>query len=892
MIGRTLLHYQILEDLGGGGMGTVYAAFDSRLGRRVALKVLPPEVVGDAERERRFEREARAVAALNHPNIVTLYSVEKAEGLHFITMEVVEGTTLAEVNRPTGVSLESFLALAIPLADALSAAHEHGITHRDLKPTNIMVSREGRVKVLDFGLAKIQGPVTDSPSSELPTRSMTEEGRILGTVKYMSPEQAEGKPVDHRTDVFSLGIVFYEMLTGRHPFPGDSSAATLSAILKDTPQSVTELNSDVPRDLGRVVKRCLSKDRSRRYQSCLDLRNELQEIQEELGASSGAALGASALPHGPRGNGLSFRTIASLAGALLVVTALLLVAIGRREPAKREVTRFRVGPPEGGTFGASPAEPQPTLSPDGRQLVYIASAGDFKNHLWVRALDSVSARPLPGTQSADLPFWSPDGKRIGFFAEGKLKKVDLSGGPPDILAEGGGGGSWSREGVILFGRPDGLSRVSSEGGEATRVTTLDATRRELAHHCPQFLPDGRRFLYLVNAEEPENRGVYAGSLDSSETKRVLNETSDAVYAPPGYLFFVRKNTLFVRAFDPSLLQPVGNPVIVADRVMPGPIMSYAPFSASADVLAYRQGGWSFTTQLAWLDRKGRELGTVGDPGVNEGPSLSADERRLAFSRFDQETSMDVWTIDLARSTTERLTADPGFEFHAIFSPDGEQVAFNSTRMGRWDLFRKTWNGPRDAQFSLPSPPSANAFPDDWSSDGRFLIVAASGDLWIVPVAGDEKPYRFLRTQFVESQPRLSPNGRWLAYTSDESGEPEVYVQEFRESGRRWRVSTRGGLDPRWRHDGRELFYLEPGEPTGASHVAEPTLTAVGVGSGSNFEAGPPQALFRVRVPDVWMRISKTYAVASRRERFLFDKVVAVEPSLITVVLNWKEALFP
>ena len=465
-------------------------------------------------------------------------------------------TTLAEVNRPTGLPLESFLALAIPLADALSAAHEHGITHRDLKPTNIMVNREGRVKVLDFGLAKVQGLVTDSPLSEFPTRSMTEEGRILGTVKYMSPEQAEGKPVDHRTDVFSLGIVFYEMLTGRHPFPGDSAAATLSAILKDTPQSVAELNSDVPRDLGRVVKRCLSKDRWRRYQSCLDLRNELQEIQEELGASSGAALAAPALPR-LRGNGMSFRTIASLAGALLVVTALLLVVIARREPVKREVTRFRVGPPEGGTFGAAPTDPQPTLSPDGRQLVFIASAGDFKNHLWVRALDSVSARPLPGTQSAESPFWSPDGKHIAFFAEGKLKRVDLSGGPPDILAEGAGGGSWSREGVILFGRPDGLSRVSSEGGAATRVTTLDGTRRELAHYCPQFLPDGRGFLYLVNAEEPENRGVYAGSLDSSETKRVLNETSDAVYAPPGYLFFVRKNTLFVRAFDPSLLQRSG-----------------------------------------------------------------------------------------------------------------------------------------------------------------------------------------------------------------------------------------------------------------------------------------------------------------------------------------------
>ena len=889
MIGGTLLHYKILETLGRGGMGEVYAALDSRLNRRVALKVLPHEVADDAERRARFQQEARAVATLNHPNIVTIHSVEQSEGTHFITMELVEGQTLADVIPAGGLPLEVFFRLAIPLADALSAAHERGITHRDLKPTNIMVSRDGRVKVLDFGLAKVRYLAEASDGSELPTASMTEAGRIVGTVSYLSPEQAEGTKVDHRTDVFSLGIVFYQMLTGRHPFAAATPAATVSAILKDTPPSVTELKADVPNEVSRVVRRCLSKEPGRRYQSSLDLRNDLEEIREERLASPGGASTPALSPPRPSGSGVSWKSVTIVAAILGAAVLVGVLAQLRRAPAKREVTRFTVAPPEGEKFGTTPGAPMPAVSPDGRHVVFVASAGDVGSQLWVRALDSVSARILPETRAATYPFWSPDGMHIGFFADGKLKKSDLSGGPPQPLGEGGGGGSWSRDGVILFGGLDGLYRVSPQGGTAARVTALDAARGELSHQFPCFLPDGRRFLYLVNAEEPENRGLYAGSLDSNEKRLILRDSASVVYAPPGYLFFVRENSLLAQAFDPTQLELAGDPVTVADRVMPGPTSRYAPFSVSPDVLAYRQGGWSFTTQLTWMGRTGREQGTLGAAGVNEGPSLSADEKRLTVSRFEPATNMDLWTIDLSRNLAERLTADPGFEFHAVWSPDAEQVAFNSSRKGRFGIYRKPASGIGADQL-LFGPPS-NAVPHDWTPDGRSVLAELSGDIWVVPVSGDQ-PFPLLQTRFNESQPRVSPDGRWVAYTSDETGAPEVYVQEFRKAGKRWRISTHGGLDPRWRGDGREIFYLEPGPPSAASHVAEPMLIAVGVRSGPTFEPGPPQSLFRVRVPDVWMRLTKTYAVASQGQRFLFDKVVVVEPSLITVVLNWKDALFP
>jgi Tol biopolymer transport system component len=894
--GTRLGPYEILSALGAGGMGEVYVAFDSRLSRRVALKILPPEVAESAEREKRFEKEARAVAALNHPNIVTVHSVEKSEGIHFITMELVEGKTLSEVIPRNGLPLKSFFDLAIPLANALSCAHEHGITHRDLKPTNIMVTDEGRVKILDFGLAKVQYQAAGSALSELPTQSMTEEGRIVGTVSYMSPEQAEGKAVDRRTDLFSLGIVFYEMLTGLHPFLGASSAATVSAILKDTPRSLIELNPEVPRELSRVVKRCLSKEPARRYQSCLDFRNELEEIKEELGASPGEGSAALTTPRA-RGKRMERRVIGLVVGIVLVVAALMLIPVEfPRAPAKHEVTRFSVAPPEGGTFDALPFDPSPAVSPDGRQLAFVASAGNFVDHLWVRSLDSVAARALPGTNAAFPPFWSPDGRHIGFFAEGKLKRIDISGGPAQTLADGDNGGTWNREGIILFSGRDGLYRISSKGGEATRVTTLDPSRGELSHRFPQFLPDGRRFLYLVVAEEPENRGVYAGSLDTTEKKRLLSETSNVAYAPPGYLFFVRESTLLAQAFDATRLELTGEPTTVAERVMPSPTIRFAPFSVSENVLAYREGGWSFTTELVWMDRNGREIGTVGAAGLNVVPSLSSDETRVAISRWDRATNLDVWTIDLSRKITERLTADPGFEADPVWSPDGESIVFSSSRKGTYDVYRKPETGLGTQQLLFASP--SLDFPNDWSSDGRFVLVESiafeggtpSGDLWVVPVAGDQGPFPFLKTKFAEGQPRLSRDGRWIAYTSDESGAREVYVQEFREGARRWRVSNRGGLDPRWRRDGRELFYLEPGPATGTSHVAEVTLMAVGVRAGPTFEAGPPQALFRVRVPAVWIENYWTYAVASLGQRFLFSKVIDVEPSLITVVLNWRDAL--
>ena len=549
--------------------------------------------------------------------------------------------------------------------------------------------------------------------------------------------------MDHRTDVFSLGIVFYLMLTGRHPFAAATPAATLSAILKDTPPSVEELRADVPNRLSRVVRRCLSKEPARRYQSSLDLRNDLEEIREERASPEGASTPVLSPPR-PGGSGISWRGVTIVAAILGIAALVGVLAQQRPAPAKREVTRFTVGPPEGEKFGAAPGAPMPAVSPDGRHVVFVASAGDVGNLLWVRALDAISARVLPETRAGEYPFWSPDGKHVGFFADGKLKKSDLSGGPPQSLGEGRGGGSWSRDGVILFGGLDGLYRVSPQGGAAARVTALDAARGELSHQYPCFLPDGRRFLYLVNAEKPENRGLYAGSLDSSEKRLILRDNSSVVYAPPGYLFFVRGNSLLTQAFDANRLELAGDPVTVADRVMPGPTTRHAPFSVSPDVLAYRQGGWSFTTQLTWIDRTGRELGTLGAAGVHEGPSLSPDEKRVTVSRFEPATNMDLWTIDLSRNVAERLTADPDFEFHAVWSPDAGQVAFNSTRKGRFGIYRKPANGLGGEQL-LFGPPS-NAIPHDWTPDGRSVLASDS------PVTSGSSPCPTTRNRSPSCRP--------------------------------------------------------------------------------------------------------------------------------------------
>lgn len=887
LVGRTLCHYQVLRRLGRGGMGEVFVAQDSRLGRRIALKTLPSEVAQSPDRRKRFEREARALAALNHPHIVTVHSVEECDDVYLITMELLEGDTLAELMPRNGFPIQKFFDLAIPLADAVSSAHAHGVIHRDLKPTNIMVTDQGHLKVLDFGLARIECAAPRSVSSDQVTQSVTEAGWMLGTVSCMSPEQVEGKAVDHRTDVFSMGIVFYEMLTGQHPFLADTPAATLSAILRETPRSVTEVNPLVPRELARVVRRCLSKDPARRYQSCLDLRNDLEDIRAEL---SGAADSGVPVLTAPRTSGTRMRRaiIAVLAVGLAVMLASMMfkgTPFGR-EPSALPMFRFHIAPPEGGMFTASPSSPELSLSPDGRHLAFVATTGDFVHQLWVRPLDSVSPRVLAGTEGASLPFWSPDGRHLGFFAGEKLKKIDVSGGPPQTLAEGAGGGTWNSTGDILFGGRDGLYLVPSHGGEPTRVTQVDPSRGEVWHRYPRFLPDDRHFLYLVIAEGAQERGIYTGSIDSGEKKRLLSETSNAEYAAPGYLFFVRESALLAVPFDATRLALVGEPTLVADSVIPAPTARFAPFSLAADVLAYRPGGWAFQTELTWIDRKGQELGTVGTAGLNFEPSLSPDEKRVAFSRWDTHT--DIWTMDLSRNLSERLTAHPDIDFSPVWSPDGEHIVFRSSRRGTFDLYRKASNGTATEELVVGSALAKR--PHHWSADGRFLLFEASNDVWVLPMTGDKKPFPFLSTRFLERQPQLSPDGKWIAFTSDESGAPEVYVREFREGGKRWRVSTRGGFDPKWQRDGKELFYLEPGPPTGTSHVAQSSLMAVRVTVGPVFEAGPPRACFRVRVPSQWMENVWTYAVTADGQRFLFSKIVDVKPSLITVVLNWREAL--
>jgi eukaryotic-like serine/threonine-protein kinase len=892
MTGRNLGHYQILSRLGEGGMGIVYKARDTHLDRFVAIKVLPPELVADPDRKRRFVQEAKAASALNHPNIITIHDIASENGRDFMVMEYVEGKSLDQLIPRRGLKLNLALNYAVQMADALAKAHSAGIIHRDLKPGNIMVTEEGLVKVLDFGLAKLtERPQTGKEESTGTLQPQTEEGMILGTVSYMSPEQAAGKPVDARSDIFSFGSVLYEMVTGQRAFQGDSKMSTLAAILDQEPKPAREIARTLPYDLEKIITRCLRKDVERRFQHMGDVKVELDELRHSTGdpalvvdslSQTQGSLGSqsvSALGQIKRRNLLVWISAAIFSLAVMFFA----VAYFQRPPAELQSLKLSVLLPENASLDTH------AVSPDGTQLAFVARAGD-KTHLWLRPLSSVATRPLVGTEGAQGLFWSPDSNFIGFFTKDGLKRIALSSGTVTALSDvaDARGGSWSGDGEIVFAPriSDALYRVSASGGAPVLVTMLDRSLQEDAHRWPWFLPDGRHFLYFVRSSRRDQQGIYVGSLDSKEKKRLLGGAIGGIaYVAPGYLLFVQNGTLVAQPFDPNRLEITGDPLSVVERVKDQPGWS-APFSVSTtNVLTYRRGDIS-DTELVWSDRAGKQLQSVAAPAWTGIFRLSPDGTRLAGNRVDPETAAgDIWLLELSPGKLTRFTVDPSYEYLPVWSPDGTRIVFSSNRDGPMDLYLKALNGPDKSEVLLKS--NTEKRPEDWSLDERFILYSNFDsktnqfDLWALPLFGDRQPLRFLTTPFEEKQAQFSPDGRWVAYCSDESGRDEVYVQSFPVAGNKVLISTEGGTQPRWRRDGKELFYL----------AADGKLMALEVKGGSTLKAGVPKALpLKAGLAELH-REGRRYAVAADGQRFLIHAATkTATPDVIDVVLNWTTGL--
>jgi len=873
-VGDKLGPYEILAPLGAGGMGEVYRARDTKLDREVAIKILPAAVSSDPERLARFEREAKVLASLNHPNIAQIYGFEDRA----LVMELVPG---APLQGP--LTLATALNYAKQIAGALEVAHDKGIIHRDLKPANIMVTPEGVVKVLDFGLAAI--PIRDvdgSNPANSPTLTFaaTQAGMILGTAAYMSPEQAAGKPVDKRADIWSYGVVLWEMLSGQRLFDGETISHTLADVLR-APINFDQLPKETPRGIRDLLKRCLDRDAKTRLRDIGEARIAILAATQNLGNEPEVAVAAPLALN--RASRPRFGTAGWIAAGVFAVIAAVLAFVHFREthPPQR-VWRFQVELPE------KTGNPVFEISPDGRTLAFTAIQGG-RRRLWIRPIDSLIAQPLPGTEDATYLFWSPDSAFIGYFVPGKLKKVALTGGPPQTICEAadGRGGTWNNDGVIVLSPGPGapLMRVPAAGG--TPVPLMLAGIDGLERY-PVFLPDGKRFLFEVSNGKPGLNGIYTGSLDGSAAAKLLPDESSASYVAGdssgkrGLLLFRREGSLVAVPFDPAAARNTGEPFPVAEQVGISANTNHAAFSASGNgILAYAGASLGAEIrEMSWIDRAGKRT-PIGEPARFMVAAISPDGKRVVFSKIGEQAndSSDLWMLDVARGVSSRFTFRPGLSADPVWSPDGSRIIFSANNNS---MYEKPTNGA--GEENLLSGGLINSRPQDWSPDGRFVVYEDFGrttgqDLRLLPLEGDRKPRPYLATTFDERDAQFSPDGRWMAYASNESGLLQVYVQSIPAGGSKFQISSAGGSQPRWRRDGKELFYIS----------ADAKLMAVELKINNTFEAGSPKALFDLDLSATaagrW-----AYQPAADGQRFLVLSNARSASPLITIVLNWQAGL--
>ena len=879
--GTKLGPYEIQSPLGAGGMGEVYRARDTRLDRTVAVKVLPTHLSSDPNLQQRLDREARTISGLSHPNICHLYDVGTQDGTSYLVMEYLEGETLADRLRKGPLPLEQVLRYGIEICEGLERAHKCGVIHRDLKPGNIMLTKSG-AKLMDFGLAKPALPASGLATGLTQTLTsaqspLTTQGMLVGTFQYMSPEQVEGKEADARSDIFALGAVLYEMVTGKRAFEGKTTASTIAAILAAEPKPISGIQPTIPPALDHAIRTCLTKDPDERWQSSADVARQLQWV------SHGSSQTAAATPQPAR---RKTWIIAACVGLAAIAGAFWLGS--SRHTESSPVVQFEVAAPEKTYFNFRGLSGPPTPSPDGKTLAFVAyvQGQTGGRALWLRELQSDESHMIPGSEGATYPFWAPDSSSLGFFAEGKLKRFDIATSSLMTLCEAaeGRGGAWSTGGVVLFGnRADSLFRVEARGGKSVRLTALDPKRQEVSHRWPQFLPDQKHFLFVSQAPTNPPAHLFVASLDSPQGKLVNEELRYGVFSG-GYLFYIQERDLLAKRFDPDRLELSGESAVLARQVQTDPQFNFAAFSVTGSVLAYQAGAVVAGTRLVEFDRAGKETVLHQETDLIENVALSPKGDQIAAGvGLSSGQLSDVWIYNLPKSSKTRLTFDQR-SFGPVWSPDGSQIAFSRQTDSGSQLVTKSVSGSGAEQ--VVASESQRTLPLAWSADGRHILyrlgLGVAGDIKSVSLSGEHKTVTLLTTRSSAAAAALSPDTKWLAYVSDESGLQEAYVVPFRSAlesasiGQgKWQITNGGSVAPTWRADGKEIFFST------SSYIG---LASARVSASSeHFEAEPAQHLFDLGAHPV----SRFYAPSPDGQKFYATTYGPGSTAPITVTLNWQ-----